>query len=226
MKYFIILIIVFGVTYGCNSTVSKKIDKDLNTKNKNYKTAKDYYSLALKSLDSISIHSDSNDDFASLNALNILSEISGYEGSGEKNYYGTFGFTDEDLEYWKLWFSNNKDSLYYLFEPESPLNSALFINKYQVTKVDTLKSGFVLHSKKNDSLFIILSVRSNITKSCEKIKVGAYYDFNLKVLFPNTSKSTVPIDSILLKEIEIKSEGISINDIYFSENLKGLCYIR
>lgn len=226
MKYFKIIIIIFGVTYGCNSTVQKKIDKDLSTKNGNYKTAADYYSLALKSLDSISMHSDPSDDFASLNALKILSEISGYEGSGEKNYYGTFGFTDDDLEYWKLWFSNNKDSLYYLFEPDSPLNSALFINKYQVIKVDTLNSGFVIYSKKNDSLFKILSVRSNTTKSCEKIKVGAYYDFNLKILFPNTSKSTIPIYSILLKEINIESEGVSINDIYFCENLKGVCYIR
>lgn len=220
MKRIIFVFIVLGFFCNCNNSISKE-KKTVISKNKSDKTAAEFYRESLDTLDSIWKYSITNEDFVGIQSIKILSEISGYEGSGNKNYYGTIGFKDEDLTYWKEWFKKNKDSLCYLYEPQSILQMALNVKMHQVIKVDTLERGYIIYSVKNDSIFKILSARSKPSRKCEKIKVGAYYDFKLKL-----AKYSVHMDSLLYKEQKIKFEKNSINDLFFSEHLIGLCYIR
>lgn len=54
-------------------------------------------------------------------AVAFLSEISGYAGNGNQSYYGTIGFEEKDLTYWKEWYKKNKDTLNYFYKPKDTL---------------------------------------------------------------------------------------------------------
>ncbi|NCT19223.1 MAG: hypothetical protein COZ75_02865 [Flavobacteriaceae bacterium CG_4_8_14_3_um_filter_34_10] len=227
MKYSIFIIVSFWLFYGCINSISKKPNNLISTQKTKDKTAAELYRNSLNILDSITMFSKSNDDFSSIQAVKILAEISGYEGEGNHNYFGTFGFKEKDLNYWKEWFNNNKESLNYLYESQSPLSDALNIERYQVTKVDTLENSYLVYTRKNDSILKILSFRKENFKNCENIKVGAYYDFILKPFFQSTSnKKSKQINRFIFEEPNISFKLDTNRIIFLSENLKGLCYLK
>ncbi|MDC7996331.1 hypothetical protein [Altibacter sp. HG106] len=93
--------------------ITLEIDETTNLKTK---LTKDVYSDALKVLDEFKKSDLEVMSGEVLNSINFLVMISGYEGSGDKTHYGTMGFNNEDLKYWKEWYEKNKDSLEYEFD--------------------------------------------------------------------------------------------------------------
>ena len=225
-RYFILIFVIFGMFHNCNKSVPKTDSKLVSAKNEDDRTAAELYKKSLYTLDSIVKHSESNDDLSGFQAIEILSEISGYEGGGDKNYFGTFGFKDEDLVYWKNWYDENKDSLHYFFHIQSSLEFALNIDKYYVVKVDSLQNFYLVYLKKANSDYKVVSEKIEVRDECEKIKTGDFLSLSLKSIVPDTSKISYKVDGVLYKGTEFDFERDSILDIYEADELTGLCYFK
>src|SRR5690606_15727098 len=105
IKIFIFIFLIFSCKDSSNSTIpqieesktvtsSNKIDTitELSTK----KTAFQIYEESLSILEQIVESGKPYDHSDGFEAVAYLTEISGYEGGGNHNYFGTFGFKDED----------------------------------------------------------------------------------------------------------------------------------
>jgi hypothetical protein len=224
MKYIIFIFIIFGFFCNCNNSLSKG-KKTVVSKNKNDKTAAELYKESLDTLDSIRKYSITNEDFDGIESIKILSEISGYEGSGNKNYYGTIGFKDEDLAYWKEWFKKNKDSLGYLFHIQSSYEYALNIDKYYVEKIDSTQNFYLLYLKKANNYYKVVSEKVEKSDKCENVKKGDYLTFSLNSII-EISTISYKVDGVLYKGTEFIFDRDSIVDLYESNNLMGLCYLK
>ncbi len=224
-----ILVTLFGTLCSCNKSFPKPDQKEVITKeesDKHDRTAAQLYIKSLNTLDSIVKHSESKDDFASFKAIEILSEISGYAGNGNHSYYGTLGFEDEDLVYWKKWFDENKNLLNYPFHIQSSLEYALNIDKYHVIKIDSLRNFYLVYLKKASNHYKVVSEKIENSEKCQKIKKGDYLSLSLKSVFPDTSKISYKLDGINYKGTEFNFERDSILDIYETDELIGLCIIN
>jgi len=225
---FLIVILLFIV--GCNNkhNLQNNVKEELDTISEEvyYETANNAYLRSIKVLDSIVDNGLPYDDFSGMKSIEILTEISGYVGHGNHNYFGTFGFKDEDLIYWKDWFNENKDSLNYLFHIQSPLEYALNIDRYYVVKIDSMGDFYLIYLKKANNYYKVVSEKIENTDKCEKIKNGDYLSINLKSVFPDTSKISYKVDGINYKGTEFDFERDSILDIYETDELIGLCRIK
>lgn len=105
---------------------------------------------------------------------------------------------------------------------------------HKVIKIDSINNYYLIYTTKNDSLFKIVSEKSYLN-NCKKIKEGK--DYPLKVV--SMSKSAPSIAGIKISPVNYldvqcfqfdkntqicKEEGI--DDLYFTKNLNGLCYIK
>ena len=121
-------------------------------------------------------------------------------------------------------------------------------SKYRIKKIKTKNSWYIIYAEKQDSLYKIIVGKSDvINDDCKKIAVGKYYDLELK-----SRRENVPvINGVKLKSVnylDVKSpaydkEGIEcysydekteiciepkkgIYDLYYTDDLKGLCYLK
>ncbi len=128
MKYIEILIILI-LLLGCNTKGSQeKIDEinqkevvNINKEKQSQQTVSLIYKKSLNKLDSIIAKELPLDHSDGFKAVRFLSEISNYGGNGNHSYFGTIGFKKEDLDYWKEWYENNKDTLNYIYQPKDTL---------------------------------------------------------------------------------------------------------
>lgn len=222
------MLFIADCNYNNKHNLENYIEEDLDTISKEiyYETANKAYSRSLKVLDSIVDNGIAYDDFSGMKSIEILTEISGHEGHGNHNYFGTFGFKDEDLKYWKEWYNKNKNSLNYLFHIQSPLEYALNIDKYYVVKIDSTRNFYLVYLKKAINYYKVVSEKIEDKNNCEKIKTGYYLTLNLKSIFPDTSKISYKVDGINYKGAEFDFERDSILDIYETDELIGLCKIN
>jgi len=110
---------------------------------------------------------------------------------------------------------------------------SMITNGYKVIKIDSINNVYLIYAIKRDSLFKILSLKNNLS-TCNKIKIGKQYNFELQSLFPNKflgkhnlSPNYLPnVNGIDYHGTTIKIERDSINDLHYSSNIKGLCYIK
>jgi hypothetical protein len=100
--------------------------------------------------------------------------------------------------------------------------------KYKVIKIDSIKNVYVVYAKKELTLYKIVSLKDWI--ACRNIQVGGEYPFKLMSRVPkdfkgiDISPNTIPhITGIDFYGTWIEFESDSINDIFISFNLKGLC---
>ena len=119
---------------------------------------------------------------------------------------------------------------------------------YLIKKITSKNSWYIIYAQKQDSLYkIVVGKEAEYRADCEKIAVGRYYNLNLK-----SRKENVPvINGVKLKPVnylDVKShaydkEGIEcysyddeteiciepkkgIYDLYYTDDLKGLCYLK
>lgn len=97
------------------------------------------------------------------------------------------------------------------------------ISTYKIKKIDSIENVYIIYARKTDSLFKIVSVKTE-SNDCKKIEVGKSYNFELKTAFINKTTSPLHLAGIIYHNTPINLERDSINDIYTSVNLKGLCY--
>ena len=111
-------------------------------------------------------------------------------------------------------------------------------SKYYIRKIKNKNSWCIIYAEKQDTLFKIVVGTSNvINDDCKEIAVGKYYDFELKSKRENAPKiNGVGMNPINYLDIECYSYDEEtdiciepkkgINDLYYTEDLLGLYYLR
>ncbi|WP_290710842.1 hypothetical protein [Flavihumibacter sp. CACIAM 22H1] len=100
--------------------------------------------------------------------------------------------------------------------------------KYQVYRIDSVNHIYIIYAKKGTGLYKIVSLKDTV--QCQQLQVGGEYKFILMSRVPktfkgeNVSPNQVPhVAGIMFHGNWIKFERDSINDIFSSINLRGLC---
>jgi len=109
---------------------------------------------------------------------------------------------------------------------------------YLIKKIKSKNSWYIIYAKKQDSLYKIVVRKEGLSgDDCKKIVVGKYYDLELKSRRDNAPE----INGVKLKpvnyldvecfsydeETEICIEPKKgIYDLYYTDDLKGLCYLK
>jgi hypothetical protein len=103
---------------------------------------------------------------------------------------------------------------------------------YNINKIETHRSYYIIYAQKNDSLFKIISEKEVDAEDGIKIKRGKSYELNLRKTFPVDSIFGFALAPNLgIIGIEMPDESIvnvekkSHYSLYRSDNLKGL-YIQ
>ena len=107
------------------------------------------------------------------------------------------------------------------------------LTSYKVYKIDSINTYYLIYAKKGDTLYKIVSTKE-IIENCERIKVNVRYDFKL-----HSSLSDFKIGNVTIHQTDLNVscyaydastyiclERDSINDLYYADNIKGLCYIN
>ncbi len=106
---------------------------------------------------------------------------------------------------------------------------------YQVYKIDSINNWYLIYAKKGDSLYKIVSKKALVDVCNKKVQVSNRYNFQLhSSIYGYTigGKRMMPQNSLLVtcfsfdKATTICIERDSINDLHYSDNLKGLCIIN
>jgi len=106
---------------------------------------------------------------------------------------------------------------------------------YEVVKIDSINNYYFVYSKRNDSIFKIVSNKPLIkVKKCNRIKMGSNYPFllhsildNLPAGFENLSPKRNPqINCIGFDDsTSICVEQGIVRDLFSADNVSGLCFI-
>lgn len=109
---------------------------------------------------------------------------------------------------------------------------------YLIKKIKSKNSWHIIYAQKQDSLYKIVVRKEGLSgDNCKKIVVGKYYNLELKLRRENAPE----INGVKLKpvnyldvecysydqETEICIEPKKgIYDLYYTDDLKGLCYLK
>ena len=111
-------------------------------------------------------------------------------------------------------------------------------NLYRIKQIKVKNNWYIIYATQGKNLFKIISgVEGKQQDSCFEIKVGNYYSLDLKSKRENApvinGVKLAPVNYLDIEcfmydeETEICIEPKKgIQDLYFSENLKGLCYLE
>ncbi len=108
-------------------------------------------------------------------------------------------------------------------------------SSYLVYKIDSVNSYYIIYAKKDGGRYKIVSKKENIDK-CKCIKINENYNFLLhsglssKVRIGNLSFSPNETKEVTCfaydKTTTICLEGDTIKDLYYADNIKGLCFVN
>lgn len=114
-----------------------------------------------------------------------------------------------------------------------PLDNSIHFtgnNLFNIYKIDSINSYYVIYAKKNSTIYKIVS-KKEILPDCSRIYSGKGYTLNLISIWNKQNKigevEITPSAHINCKSLDDSTkvciERGYINDIYIAENLKGLC---
>jgi hypothetical protein len=120
--------------------------------------------------------------------------------------------------------------------PNHYLNSLNLVkkdsNNYQVYKIDSINNYYIIYAKSGVKLFKIVSPKFKINQ-CNKIIVDNVYKFHLHSMLYVNGHSIIPANQKfeisgwrIDDSTTIDFEGDSIRDLYYADNVKGLCIIK
>jgi len=114
--------------------------------------------------------------------------------------------------------------------------TALSDTRYLIKKIDKKNSWYIIYAERKDTLYKIVSYADNgINENCKKIVVGRRYDFDLK-----SKKENAP----MIGDVKLDPVGYTgcyqfddktticlepkrgIYDLFYTNNLKGICYLK
>ena len=103
-------------------------------------------------------------------------------------------------------------------------NSIVITNSLQIIRIDSIGKAYLIYGKRNDSTFKIASEKIENKMNCTLLQIGKSYDLKLRSFLEGTS-GKLHIAGIKFGDttIRLNEKGI-IWDLFYSENLKGLCY--
>lgn len=100
---------------------------------------------------------------------------------------------------------------------------------YSVYKVDSINNYYLIYAKYHSSLYKIVS-KKTVIPQCVDIRAGGCYNFVLHSVFMVDGEPIIPAGSIyevsgwqVDESTIIAFEGDSIRDIFYGDNIKGLC---
>ena len=97
--------------------------------------------------------------------------------------------------------------------------------EFKVQELDSIENVYlILVTNKNGSFKILTSKLEN-QEGCEKVKIGSYYNFDLRNVFDDQINA-VEIDGVLYNGVEVLLEKDAKTDLYYCSNLAGLCFIE
>jgi hypothetical protein len=107
------------------------------------------------------------------------------------------------------------------------------ITTYNVYKIDSVNTYYLIYTKKNDTIYKIVS-KKEIMDRGQKIQLNRMYAFELHSILSEfrignatVSPKTSNINCFAFDEkTNICLEGDSIKDLYSANNIKGLYYIK
>ena len=121
------------------------------------------------------------------------------------------------------------------FQATETLGEPKAVKGYEVYKIDSVNSYYLVYAKRNDTLFKII-FRKAYSNTCIDLSVGKIYDLQLYSIWrqpimvggENMSPSANPHVNCLGFDdsTRICLERDSINDLSMAENLQGLCLLR
>lgn len=115
------------------------------------------------------------------------------------------------------------------------------LNPYFIRSISLVDSTYIIKASRNDSLFKIVSYLTEplflppwLKKQrppCERLLEGKLYELEIHSIFEIHDKKLYPFVSFGQRDGNRLINGISLDeeshyDIYYTKNLKGLCYIR
>jgi hypothetical protein len=104
---------------------------------------------------------------------------------------------------------------------------------YKVYKIDSINLFYLIYARRGNSIYKIVSKKVSKLNCDNSINIGKNYDFKLhsQSYNPETGKQDeLPENSLLVNCFYYDSitticvERDSITDLFYAENLKGLCY--
>lgn len=99
-------------------------------------------------------------------------------------------------------------------------------NLFTIKKIDSTKNTYLIYAQKEDSIIKIVSTKQNF-KNNTPIKVNEKYALKIKsLLFGISNKRHIGGIKYNGEIIKLDIENKSIWDLFTSENLKGLYYIK
>ena len=103
---------------------------------------------------------------------------------------------------------------------------------YKVYKIDSINNYYLIYAKKGHDLFKVVSKKERI-KMCNSIIVNNVYEFHLHSILSINGHPIIPANEIMElsgfmidHSTVIRFEGDSIRDLYYADNIKGLCFIK
>ncbi len=119
------------------------------------------------------------------------------------------------------------------FEYFSVFNSATKDStKYKVYKIDSINNYYLIYAKKGHSLFKIISKKESMNH-CKTLIINKWYKLQLHSILSVNGHTIIPANQIMEfsgwgidETTTIAFEGDSIRDLYYADNIKGLCLIK
>lgn len=99
------------------------------------------------------------------------------------------------------------------------------MNNYEIVKIDSISSYYLIYARKNDSLFKIISEkRKPLSKNCAPLRVNYNYSFSLESVFDSTAQFQIlDISGLKVKNayIRIDEPGI-VHNLFIDYRMQGL----
>lgn len=107
-------------------------------------------------------------------------------------------------------------------------------SRYTIVKLESIGNFNKIYALRNDSTFQIIS-RKVTANDCDQIKIKSKYQLELKsIIFTddlNNEKITYMTNHyvkcvVLDKDVSACIEDNTVQDLFYTPNLEGLCYIK
>ena len=95
-------------------------------------------------------------------------------------------------------------------------------NKFKIINIDSIETVYIIYAERRDSIIKIVTKKGKLN-DCRPIVIGRSYDLKVGTLIENLAGKR-HVGGVKYNGIIIKLEGDKVIwDLFFCENLKGLC---
>jgi hypothetical protein len=98
---------------------------------------------------------------------------------------------------------------------------------FEILKIDSIENVYVIYAKRNDSIVKIMSKKNGLY-NCNPIIKGGFYDLQIRSHLPKYTYQKLDIGGTRYNSttIYLEDTGGVIWDLFVTDNLNGLCFIK